>query len=151
MHHQTLVFRDTSHGRSSGPRAVLRERLIAQAALTPEDLEQVEQRRRDYNRLGFAYQIAFVRLTNRFPAQHPFEVVDELLAFTGAQLGIDPDQIDWYSQRQQTISEHQIRIRDYLGLRPFGEESGTSSNASCSRNAAAWSRRPPCGRRPSSS
>jgi hypothetical protein len=88
-----------------------REQLIAQAALTPEDLEQVEQRRRDYNRLGFAYQIAFVRLTNRFPAQHPFEVVDELLAFTGAQLGIDPDQIDWYSQRQQTISEHQIRIR----------------------------------------
>ena len=74
-----------------------RERLIAQAALTPADLEQVEQRRRDYNRLGFAYQIAFVRLTNRFPAQHPFEVVDELLAFTGAQLGIDPDprKIDW--------------------------------------------------------
>jgi TnpA family transposase len=98
-----------------------REQLIAHAALTPEDLEQVEQCRRDYNRLGFAYQIAFVRLTNRFPAQHPFEVVDELLAFTGAQLGIDPDQIDWYSQRQQTISEHQVRIRDYLRLRPFGE------------------------------
>jgi Domain of unknown function (DUF4158) len=97
-----------------------RERLIAQATLTPEDLEQVEERRRDYNRLGFAYQIAFVRLTNRFPAQHPFEVVDELLAFTGAQLGIDPDRIDWYCQRQQTISEHQIRIRDYLRLRPFG-------------------------------
>jgi uncharacterized protein DUF4158 len=97
-----------------------RERLIAQATLTSEDLEQVEQRRRDYNRLGFAYQIGFVRLTNRFPAQHPFEVVDELLAFTGAQLGIDVDQIDWYCQRQQTISEHQIRIRDYLRLRPFG-------------------------------
>src|SRR5262249_17331758 len=98
-----------------------REQLIARAALTPGDLEQVEQPRRADNRLGFAYQIAFVRLTNRFPVQHPFEVVDELLVFTGAQLGIDPDQIDWYSQRQQTISEHQIRIRSYLQLRSFGE------------------------------
>jgi hypothetical protein len=26
-------------------------------------------------------------LDPRFPAQHPFEVIDELLAFTGAQLG----------------------------------------------------------------
>jgi hypothetical protein len=26
-------------------------------------------------------------LTNRFSAQHPFEVIDELLIFTGAQLG----------------------------------------------------------------
>jgi hypothetical protein len=30
------------------------------------------------HRLGFAYQIAFVRLFNRFPRQQPFEIVDEL-------------------------------------------------------------------------
>ena len=72
-----------------------REQLIAQATLNAEDLEQVEQCRRGYNRLGFAYQIAFVRLVNRFPAQHPFGVIDELLILTGAQLGIDPAQIEW--------------------------------------------------------
>jgi hypothetical protein len=60
---------------------------VAQAVLTTEDQEQGEPCRRSDNRLGFASQIAFVRLTNRLPAQHPFEDIDELLAFTGAQLG----------------------------------------------------------------
>ncbi|MGO8903013.1 MAG: DUF4158 domain-containing protein [Isosphaeraceae bacterium] len=72
--------------------------------------------------MGFAHQIAFVRPTNPFPAQHPFEVVDELLTSTGVQLVIDPDQIDWYNPRKPTISEHQIRIRHYLYPRQFGGE-----------------------------
>jgi len=97
-----------------------RQQLVEQAVLTKEDLEQVHQCRRSHNRLGFAYQIAFVRLTNRFPVQQPFEVIDELVTFTGVQLEIDPDEMDRYRQRQQTLSEHQIRIRDYLKLRPFG-------------------------------
>jgi hypothetical protein len=47
------------------------EQLIEYATLTPDDLAQVDLCRRPPNRLGFAYQIAFVRLTNRFPAQQP--------------------------------------------------------------------------------
>ena len=36
---------------------------------------------RDHNRLGFAYQIGFARLFNRFPAQQPLEINNELLSF----------------------------------------------------------------------
>jgi hypothetical protein len=43
------------------------EELIRHASLTLSDLEQINRCRRDYNRLGFAYQIGFVRLLNQFP------------------------------------------------------------------------------------
>ena len=86
--HQTLVCRDTSHGRSRGPRTVLARAVPSPRRSGPRRTwNNSEPCRRSDNRLGLTYQIAFVRLTNRFPAQHPFEVIDELLGFTGAQLG----------------------------------------------------------------
>ena len=95
------------------------QQLIEQASLTNEDLEQVAKCRRNYNCLGFGYQVGFVRLLNRFPVQQPFEIVDELLTYTSIQLGIDSEEINKYTLRQQTISQHQIRIRQYLNLKEF--------------------------------
>jgi hypothetical protein len=74
-----LIPRPPYRSRASRP--------VAQAALTTEDLEQGEPCRRSDNRLGFAYQIAFVRWDPRSPAQHSFAIIDELPIFTGAQLG----------------------------------------------------------------
>jgi hypothetical protein len=73
----------------------------------------------DHNRLGFAYQIGFARLFNRFPAQQPLEINDELLSFVAVQMNIDSDRISDYASWQHTVSEHQTRIQQYLGLRPF--------------------------------
>jgi hypothetical protein len=42
---------------------------------------------RPHNRLGFAYQVAFARLFDRFPQQQPFELLEELVYFSAAQLG----------------------------------------------------------------
>jgi hypothetical protein len=41
--------------------------MVREASLTAADLTEVAKRRRDHNRLGFAYQVGFVRLFNRFP------------------------------------------------------------------------------------
>jgi len=96
-----------------------RKKLIELATLTEQDIEQANQCRRSHNRLGFGYQIGFVRLENRFPVQQPFEIDDELLTYTGVQLSLDTSEIHKYTSRQQTISEHQIRIRRYLNLKEF--------------------------------
>jgi hypothetical protein len=48
-------------------------------------MNEVAKCRRDHNRLGFAYQIGFARLFNRFPAQQPLEINDELLSFVALQ------------------------------------------------------------------
>ena len=65
--------------------------------------------------------MGFVRLLNRFPAQQPFELIDELLTFVGVQLTVDAGLITHYQHRRQTISEHQQRITEYLHHTPFGE------------------------------
>ena len=52
-------------------------------------MNEVAKCRRDHNRLGFAYQIGFARLFNRFPAQQPLEINDELLSFVAVQMNID--------------------------------------------------------------
>jgi hypothetical protein len=66
------------------------EQLLHQANLTQEDLQIIKQRRRPHNRLGFAYQLAFVRLFNRFPVQSPaFEVDEDLLTFVSILLDLD--------------------------------------------------------------
>lgn len=100
-----------------------REQLLVLAKLTTEDLEEIEQRRRDHNRLGFAYQLAFIRVYNRFPIQRPsFEIDHELLIFVGLQLDISAGEIEHYHTRQPTLSRHQEELRLYLGLRRFDEE-----------------------------
>ena len=96
-----------------------RGQMIREASLTEADLVEVARCRRGHNRLGFAYQIGFVRLFNRSPAQQPLEICDELLSFVATQLNIDATGIDGYAARQHTVSDHQTRIRDYLKLVVF--------------------------------
>ena len=72
-----------------------------------------------HNRLGFAYQVAFVRVLGRFPQQALLEIDGEILRFAVLQLGADAETIHAYAGRQQTVSEHQQRIGEYLRLGAF--------------------------------
>src|SRR5689334_1234123 len=101
------------------PLAFSRGQMVREATLTEADLAQIGRCRRDHNRLGFAYQVGFVRLFSRFPAQPPLEICDELLSFVALQLNLDAAQIDGYAARQHTVSDHQASIRDYLKLAVF--------------------------------
>ena len=106
-----------------------RRQLAQKVALTEQDWNEIRQCRRDHNRLGFAYQVGFVKLLNQFPAQQPLEIIDELLLFTSIQLNIDPHDIEVYQQRRETIAEHQERIRSYLRLKRLGPEERRSLEA----------------------
>jgi hypothetical protein len=70
--------------------------------------------------LGFAYQLGFLRLTGRFPAQQPLELLDDLLVFVAQEVALDLTLIQEYAQRRQTVSEHQHLLALYLGFQPFG-------------------------------
>ena len=98
-----------------------REQIIERATFTASDRTLIGRCRGDQNRLGFAYQTAFVRLTGRFPAQQPFEIQGEILSFVSAELDTDPEEIRTYALRRPPVSEHQEQIRQYLRLRRFGE------------------------------
>ena len=97
------------------------EQLIDISRFNSDDITQIRNCRQEHNRLGFGYQLAFVRLLNRFPTQIPFEVINDILAYVSIQLNIPSEKLDAYNQRQPTISNHQETIRKYLGLIRFAE------------------------------
>ena len=103
---------------------VSRPRLIRDATFIEADRREIALRRGPHNRLGFAYQIAFVRVLSRFPQQAPLEIDGEILRFAALQLGADAETIHVYARRQQTVSEHQQRIGEYLRLRMWDTAAG---------------------------
>jgi TnpA family transposase len=98
------------------PRELIAERVV----FTPADHAQIALCRGDHNRLGLAYQMAFLRLTGRFPSQQPLELLPDVLAFVAGELALAPTVIEAYAQRQATVSAHQEQIRLHLGFRAFG-------------------------------
>ena len=103
---------------------VSRPRLIRDATFLEADRREIALRRGPHNRLGFAYQVAFVRVLGRFPQQAPLEIDGEILRFAALQLGADAETIHAYARRQQTVSEHQQRIGEYLRLRTWDIAAG---------------------------
>jgi hypothetical protein len=101
------------------------QQLLDTAKFNQDDLEQIRKRRQDHSRLGFGYQLAFVRLTNRLPDLYPLEHIDELLNFVSMQLAIPVERIEHYGRRRQTVDEHRSLILDHLNLRRFGEDAVT--------------------------
>ena len=98
---------------------VSRPRLIRDASFLEADRREIALRRGRHNQLGFAYQVAFVRVLGRFPQQAPLEIDGEILRFAALQLGADAETIHAYAGRQQTVSDHQQRIGEYLRLGAF--------------------------------
>jgi hypothetical protein len=95
--------------------------LVRIAKFSSGDIERIQQCRHPHTRLGFAYQMAFVRLANRLPAQQPLEIVDEIVSYVSVQLGISPAAIQAYAQQRRTLVNHQQEICDCLCLRRFGD------------------------------
>ena len=59
--------------------------LIRDATFIEADRREIALRRGSHNRLGFAYQVAFVRVLGRFPQQAPLEIDGEILRFAALQ------------------------------------------------------------------
>lgn len=68
------------------------QQLLTTATFSPADLQEIRHRRQIHSQLGFAYQLAFVRLTNRLPDQYPLEIIEELLNYVSIQLTIPVEQ-----------------------------------------------------------
>ena len=96
--------------------------LVQVAKLSDADLRIIKACRGEHNKLGFAYQLCYVKLFNRLPVQIPLEILDELATFVAVQLDISKEALQTYaSLRQATVSEHQESIRAYLHLEKYNQ------------------------------
>ena len=99
--------------------------LLKHYTLGDDDLENIEQRRRPENRLGFALQLCALRYPGR--ALAPGEMIpSEVLSFIGAQLGIPADALLTYATRRQTRQQHMDTLREIYGYKASRHESDES-------------------------
>jgi len=92
--------------------------LLKHYTLGDDDLENIEQRRRPENRLGFALQLCALRYPGR--ALAPGEMIPhEVLSFIGAQLGVPADALLTYAARRQTRQQHMDTLREIYGYKTF--------------------------------
>lgn len=96
--------------------------LIEYGTLNEQDLKLIQQCRSEYNKLGFAYQLIFVRLLNKVPCQSPLEIIEEIVIYASMQLLLDDSHMDAYSVSRQKISAHQKTIINYLQLTTFNDQ-----------------------------
>ena len=82
------------------------------------DLEQIKQRRRPHNKMGFALQLCTLRYPGRLLA--PGETIPiEVLRFLADQIGIEAGDLAGYASREETRHNHLAQLRDLYGFKNF--------------------------------
>ncbi|MDP4087281.1 MAG: Tn3 family transposase [Bacillota bacterium] len=78
--------------------------------LSKRDLEVVNKRRREENRLGFAVQLAVLRYPG-WPYTHIKSIPDSVIQYISNQIGASSSSLSLYPQRENTLWDHLKEIR----------------------------------------
>ena len=97
---------------------VIEAEQIRHYTLSRSDLAFIRQHRWDYNRLGVAVQLCYLRFPGRVLARGETPP-PALLAMVASQLKTTPALWDQYASRDQTRREHQQEVVQRLGLTLF--------------------------------
>lgn len=84
--------------------------------LSEFDLSQIPIKSKNYNRLGFTLQLCALRYLGFCPDDLMTAPIS-VISYVAEQIGVDAEVITFYNQREQTRTEHFIKISDYLGFR----------------------------------
>ncbi len=107
------------YGRFAAPPT--REQLDRHFYLDERDRRLIEEKRRDYNRLGFAVQLGTVRFLGTFLSE-PTDVPKEVAAHIAHQLEVsDPRVLAEYARPPNTFREHAQEIRREYGYKDYSD------------------------------
>ena len=99
--------------------AISQRDLIRHYTLRPSDLALIRRCRGDYNRLGFALMLCYLRYPGR-PLREGERPPRETVDFIADQIEVLPNEIDQYVE--QSRRRHSALLQNALNLRPFGNE-----------------------------
>jgi TnpA family transposase len=85
---------------------------------TQHDIDVIQQRRRDYNRLGFAVQLCVHRYLG-WTLSDVKEIPESILRYIAKQIKVDAKEFKSYAQREATKYEHLEEIRKEYGYTTF--------------------------------
>jgi len=90
--------------------------LIRHYSLSATDRLEIDLRRREHNKLGFAVQLCVMRHPGRVLAAD--EVPPRaMLKYVADQIGADPTAFTTYARREETRCDHIARLMIYLDVR----------------------------------
>jgi hypothetical protein len=90
--------------------------LIRHHSLTAADRLEIDLRRRDHNKLGFAVQLCVMRHPGRVLAAGEIPP-HAMLKYVADQIGADPTAFITYARREETRRDHIARLMIYLDVR----------------------------------
>ncbi|MDQ0062896.1 TnpA family transposase [Paenibacillus harenae] len=85
---------------------------------TQHDLEIIQQRRREYNQLGFAVQLCVLRYLG-WTLSDVKEVPIQVLRYIAKQINVNMESFAYYGEREATKYEHLEEIRKEYGYQTF--------------------------------
>ena len=90
--------------------------LIRHYSLSPAVCLEIELRRRDHNRLGFAIQLCLMRYPGRVlgAGETPPRA---MIRYVADQIGADPEAFVFYARREESRRDHTARLIVYLNTR----------------------------------
>jgi TnpA family transposase len=90
--------------------------LIRHYSLSLADRLEIELRRRNHNRLGFAIQLCLMRYPGRVLGAEEAPP-PAMLRHVADQIGADPESFALYARREETRRDHTARLMVYLETR----------------------------------
>ena len=96
-----------------------RDAMVKLYTLSRADLDLVQARRSEANRLGFAVQLALLRHPGLAPTE--IEAPRRLITFLAEQLDLPLVAIRGYGERPQTVTDHAREAMAALGMRPSNQ------------------------------
>lgn len=88
---------------------------------TPYDIDIINKHRRDYNRLGFAVQLALLRNPG-WSLSSINNIPESVLIYIAEQIQVSPKEIELYAQRENTRLEHLQEIREIFGFKNYSDQ-----------------------------
>src|SRR5690625_1896477 len=85
--------------------------LVTYFTFSKRDLEIINRRRREENRLGFAVQLAVLRYPG-WPYTHIKSIPDSVIHYISKQISATPSSLSLYPQRENTLWDHLKEIRN---------------------------------------
>lgn len=90
-----------------------------------DDIKIINKHRRDYNRLGFAVQLALLRNPG-WSLSNTTNIPQSVLNYIADQIQVNPMAFELYAQRENTRFEHMEEIREIYGFKNYKEENNLS-------------------------
>jgi len=98
---------------------VVRQEILTLGKIAQSDLLIINDCKSCATKLGFAYQLGFVKIRNYFPKQSPLEVASDILHYVSHQLDLSVKLIARYQCNRAVIRQHQLKIKQYLSINDY--------------------------------